>query len=146
MGEAAGQWTRPSRFWSRWPPSPRTAPAEPLSAPMGRCQVNISSCTKPVRIGDFPRSWIEALRRILRQPSWRARTNTIERRPGLPGVFNLPIDALDAVPRDVLAVGTTYPPDTQLDRRDHRPAQFIYGASGVIPDCSPRFHGSPSTA
>ncbi|WP_353113488.1 helix-turn-helix transcriptional regulator [Microbacterium sp.] len=45
---------------------------------------------------------------------------------------NVPIDALDHLPVDVLPVGTGYPPDHLLARHEHRRAQLLYGASGVM--------------
>lgn len=42
------------------------------------------------------------------------------------------IDDYDHLPLDVLPIGTAYPPDTLLARHQHRRAQLLYGASGVM--------------
>ncbi|SFP42672.1 AraC-type DNA-binding protein [Variovorax sp. PDC80] len=45
---------------------------------------------------------------------------------------NVPIDAVDAIARPVLAIGTDYPPGQLLPTHSHRRAQFLYGATGVM--------------
>lgn len=45
---------------------------------------------------------------------------------------NVPVADLDDLPRDVLPIGTDYPPDFLLPRHAHRRAQVLYGASGVM--------------
>ncbi|MDT0410004.1 MULTISPECIES: AraC family transcriptional regulator [Streptomyces] len=45
---------------------------------------------------------------------------------------NVPLDALDHLPVDVLPLGTDYPPDHLLARHTHRRAQLLHGASGVM--------------
>ncbi|MCY0386522.1 helix-turn-helix transcriptional regulator [Robbsia sp. Bb-Pol-6] len=45
---------------------------------------------------------------------------------------NIPLDALDAIARPVLAIGTDYPKGTLLDTHRHRRAQFLYGATGLM--------------
>ena len=45
---------------------------------------------------------------------------------------NVPLAEVDRVPRDVLPIGTDYSPGQQLDWHEHRRAQFLYGATGVM--------------
>lgn len=45
---------------------------------------------------------------------------------------NLPVDDLDALPRDVLPIGTDYPDGHRQERHTHRRAQFLYAATGVM--------------
>ncbi|WP_412179953.1 AraC family ligand binding domain-containing protein, partial [Variovorax paradoxus] len=45
---------------------------------------------------------------------------------------NVPIDAVDAIARPVLAIGTDYPLGQLLPTHSHRRAQFLYGATGVM--------------
>lgn len=45
---------------------------------------------------------------------------------------NVLIDAVDAIARPVLAIGTDYPPGQLLPTHSHRRAQFLYGATGVM--------------
>jgi len=45
---------------------------------------------------------------------------------------NVPLSDVDNVPRQVLAVGTDYPPQTLLTAHRHRRAQFLYGISGLM--------------
>ncbi|MCE3550204.1 helix-turn-helix transcriptional regulator [Pseudonocardia sp. RS11V-5] len=45
---------------------------------------------------------------------------------------DVPIDEVDALDRDVVAIGTTYPPSTQLPAHRHRRAQFLYGVTGSM--------------
>lgn len=45
---------------------------------------------------------------------------------------NVPLDALDHLPIDVLPIGTDYPPDFLLKPHAHRRAQLLYGATGVM--------------
>ena len=45
---------------------------------------------------------------------------------------NVSVADLDALPIDVLPIGTDYPPDHLLARHAHRRAQLLYGASGVM--------------
>ncbi len=45
---------------------------------------------------------------------------------------NIPLKTVDAVKRDVLAIGTDYLPNILLDTHVHRRAQFLYGATGLI--------------
>ena len=42
------------------------------------------------------------------------------------------MDAVDHVERDVLPIGTDYPPGQVLEWHEHRRAQFLYGATGVM--------------
>lgn len=42
------------------------------------------------------------------------------------------MDSVDHVPRAVLPIGTDYPPGHLLDWHEHRRAQFLYGATGVM--------------
>ncbi|WP_378208998.1 AraC family transcriptional regulator [Actinoallomurus acaciae] len=44
----------------------------------------------------------------------------------------MPIASVDAVARAVLAIGTDYVPGHLLDWHEHRRAQFLYGATGVM--------------
>jgi AraC-like DNA-binding protein/quercetin dioxygenase-like cupin family protein len=45
---------------------------------------------------------------------------------------NQSLEALDATPRPVLAIGTDYMPGTMLETHSHRRAQFLYGATGLM--------------
>lgn len=45
---------------------------------------------------------------------------------------NVPIDAVDGLERDVLAIGTDYEHGRLLEWHEHRRAQFLYAASGVM--------------
>ncbi|MEG8034192.1 AraC family ligand binding domain-containing protein [Sphingomonas sp. LR61] len=45
---------------------------------------------------------------------------------------NVPVSEFDHQPFDVLPIGTDYPPDHLLARHEHRRAQLLYGASGVM--------------
>ncbi|MET9862912.1 helix-turn-helix transcriptional regulator [Streptomyces smyrnaeus] len=45
---------------------------------------------------------------------------------------NVPLDSVDHVDRAVLPIGTDYPPGHLLDWHEHRRAQFLYGATGVM--------------
>ncbi|MEU2593017.1 cupin domain-containing protein, partial [Streptomyces albidoflavus] len=45
---------------------------------------------------------------------------------------NIPLDQVDHVERAVLPIGTDYPPGHLLDWHEHRRAQFLYGATGVM--------------
>ncbi|MFF0049178.1 AraC family transcriptional regulator [Streptomyces sp. NPDC005498] len=45
---------------------------------------------------------------------------------------NVSLDAVDHVKRVVLPIGTDYPPGHLLDWHEHRRAQFLYGATGVM--------------
>ncbi|MEV8604619.1 helix-turn-helix transcriptional regulator [Streptomyces griseoviridis] len=45
---------------------------------------------------------------------------------------NVPLSEVDAAPRAVLPIGTDYPPGLLLDWHEHRRAQFLYGATGVM--------------
>ncbi|WP_345652533.1 helix-turn-helix transcriptional regulator [Streptomyces tremellae] len=45
---------------------------------------------------------------------------------------NVPLAEVDHVGRAVLPVGTDYPPGHLLDWHEHRRAQFLYGATGVM--------------
>ncbi|GAA1208532.1 AraC family transcriptional regulator [Streptomyces rhizosphaericus] len=45
---------------------------------------------------------------------------------------NASLDAVDHVNRVVLPIGTDYPPGHVLDWHEHRRAQFLYGATGVM--------------
>ncbi|MFE7301085.1 AraC family transcriptional regulator [Streptomyces sp. NPDC057579] len=45
---------------------------------------------------------------------------------------NVSLDAVDHVDRAVLPIGTDYPPGHVLDWHEHRRAQFLYGATGVM--------------
>lgn len=55
-----------------------------------------------------------------------------ERATRLASVRNVLLADLDHLPVDVLPIGTDYPPDTLLERHQHRRAQVLYGASGVM--------------
>lgn len=48
------------------------------------------------------------------------------------GVRNVALDGLDRLPRAVLPIGTDYPPGLLLDWHEHRRAQFLHGATGVM--------------
>ena len=50
----------------------------------------------------------------------------------MPGVKNVSAADLDHVDRDVLPIGTDYPAGHLLDWHEHRRAQFLYGATGVM--------------
>ncbi|MCC8907848.1 AraC family ligand binding domain-containing protein [Curtobacterium sp. GD1] len=45
---------------------------------------------------------------------------------------NVSVADFDGLPVDVLPIGTDYPPDHLLARHEHRRAQLLYGASGVM--------------
>lgn len=45
---------------------------------------------------------------------------------------NVPLDSVDATERDVLAIGTDYARGTLLEMHQHRRAQFLYGATGLM--------------
>ncbi|MCW8215237.1 AraC family transcriptional regulator [Streptomyces halstedii] len=45
---------------------------------------------------------------------------------------NMSLDEVDQVDRAVLPIGTDYPPGHVLDWHQHRRAQFLYGATGVM--------------
>ncbi|MEL7978066.1 helix-turn-helix transcriptional regulator [Isoptericola sp. F-RaC21] len=45
---------------------------------------------------------------------------------------NVPVADYDHLPVDVLPIGTDYPPGYLLPRHEHRRAQLLYGASGVM--------------
>ncbi|MFJ8806582.1 AraC family transcriptional regulator [Streptomyces sp. NPDC102490] len=45
---------------------------------------------------------------------------------------NVPLAEVDHVDRAVLPIGTDYPPGHVLDWHEHRRAQFLYGATGVM--------------
>lgn len=45
---------------------------------------------------------------------------------------NIPLKTVDAIKRDVLAIGTDYLPNVLLSSHVHRRAQFLYGATGLI--------------
>ncbi len=47
-------------------------------------------------------------------------------------VKNIPLDDVDHVDRAVLPIGTDYPAGHVLDWHEHRRAQFLYGATGVM--------------
>jgi AraC-like DNA-binding protein len=47
-------------------------------------------------------------------------------------VRNVLLAELDTVARDVLPIGVDYAPGTVLDWHEHRRAQFLYGATGVM--------------
>ena len=47
-------------------------------------------------------------------------------------MLNIPLHSVDAVARDVLAIGTDYTPGTLLPTHSHRRAQFLYGMSGLM--------------
>ncbi|WP_217637559.1 cupin domain-containing protein, partial [Curtobacterium sp. MMLR14_014] len=47
-------------------------------------------------------------------------------------VRNVSVADFDGLPVDVLPIGTDYPPDHLLARHEHRRAQLLYGASGVM--------------
>lgn len=44
----------------------------------------------------------------------------------------MPLDEVDGLDRDVLAIGTDYPPEHRLPWHRHRRAQLLYGATGVM--------------
>ncbi|MFJ5848071.1 AraC family transcriptional regulator [Streptomyces sp. NPDC092903] len=45
---------------------------------------------------------------------------------------NVPLADVDHIDRAVLPIGTDYPPGHVLDWHEHRRAQFLYGATGVM--------------
>lgn len=45
---------------------------------------------------------------------------------------NIPLDDVDGIPREVMAIGTDYLPGTLLDTHRHRRAQFLYGMTGLM--------------
>ena len=45
---------------------------------------------------------------------------------------NVPLDSVDALEREVLAIGTDYARGTLLEMHQHRRAQFLYGATGLM--------------
>lgn len=45
---------------------------------------------------------------------------------------NVPLDIVDALPRETLAIRTDYAKGTVLDTHSHRRAQFLYGATGLM--------------
>ncbi|EKT53104.1 AraC family transcriptional regulator [Providencia sneebia] len=45
---------------------------------------------------------------------------------------NIPLESVDKVKRDVLAIRTDYLPNVLLNSHVHRRAQFLYGATGLI--------------
>ncbi|WP_432725868.1 AraC family transcriptional regulator [Variovorax sp. W6] len=45
---------------------------------------------------------------------------------------NVALDSVDAIERDVLAIGTDYAHGTLLEMHQHRRAQFLYGATGLM--------------
>jgi AraC-like DNA-binding protein len=47
-------------------------------------------------------------------------------------VRNIHIDEVDALDRDILAIGTDYPPGHLLPAHHHRRAQLLYGATGTM--------------
>ncbi|MDR3005182.1 MAG: helix-turn-helix transcriptional regulator [Acidovorax sp.] len=47
-------------------------------------------------------------------------------------MHNQPLDAVDTTDRTVLALSTRYDPDTLLPWHQHRRAQLLYGATGVM--------------
>lgn len=47
-------------------------------------------------------------------------------------MLNIPLSTVDAVARDMLAIGTDYTPGTLLPTHSHRRAQFLYGMSGLM--------------
>ena len=47
-------------------------------------------------------------------------------------MLNILLHSVDAVARDVLAIGTDYTPGTLLPTHSHRRAQFLYGMSGLM--------------
>ncbi|MHC6225395.1 AraC family transcriptional regulator [Pseudomonas sp. X10] len=47
-------------------------------------------------------------------------------------MLNIPLAQVDHLSRDVLAIGTDYPPGTLLASHRHRRAQFLYGMSGLM--------------
>jgi AraC-like DNA-binding protein len=47
-------------------------------------------------------------------------------------VRNASLADYDALPVDVLPIGTDYPPDHLLARHSHRRAQLLYGATGIM--------------
>lgn len=59
---------------------------------------------------------------------------TLLSRPGRYGgaVKNVPLTEVDQVDRVVLPIGTDYPPGHMLDWHEHRRAQFLHGATGVM--------------
>ncbi|GLY63888.1 AraC family transcriptional regulator [Amycolatopsis taiwanensis] len=47
-------------------------------------------------------------------------------------VHDIHIDEVDGLERDVVAIGTTYPPGRLLPAHRHRRAQFLYGVTGSM--------------
>ncbi|VTP78765.1 putative transcriptional regulator [Proteus vulgaris] len=47
-------------------------------------------------------------------------------------VRNVPLKSVDSLDRDVIALGTDYLPNTLLETHQHRRAQFLYPATGLI--------------
>ncbi|ULR87862.1 AraC family transcriptional regulator [Comamonas sp. B21-038] len=47
-------------------------------------------------------------------------------------MHNIALDAVDTVPRPLLAISTDYRPGTLLDTHTHRRAQVLYGMSGLM--------------
>lgn len=47
-------------------------------------------------------------------------------------VQNIPLQSVDATPRQGLAIGTDYPPGTLLGMHTHRRAQVLYGITGLM--------------
>lgn len=45
---------------------------------------------------------------------------------------NVPLESVDLLERDVIALGTDYLPNTLLETHRHRRAQFLYPATGLI--------------
>lgn len=45
---------------------------------------------------------------------------------------NVSLSTHDATPRDVVGIGTDYTPGQLLDTHQHRRAQFLYGATGLM--------------
>lgn len=45
---------------------------------------------------------------------------------------NVPLESVDLLERDVIALGTDHSPNTLLETHRHRRAQFLYPATGLI--------------
>ncbi len=45
---------------------------------------------------------------------------------------NIAVNDVDDLPRRVLALGSDYPANTQLERHSHRRAQFLYAMNGLM--------------